>query len=421
MRFISLALILLFAMPAASGAVEPIAAENLQELVATALANNPELKSAESRWRMFTSRVAQAGSLEDPMLMLKIQNGIITDPLNFGKDPMTQKVIGISQQFPFWGKRGIRTEVAEREAEAYQWQIEERRLELARMVKESYAQLFFTDRALAIVDRNIRILDDFITLTETRYSVGQGVQQDIFKAQVERSKMLEMQINLAQQRRSKEAALNTLLARPADTPVGPIPEISPAPVKESASQLQEEAEANRPIFKQTRALIQKGEAGHRLAELESYPDFTLSLELMQRSPTMNDEGLNMYSLGVTFNLPVVRTRREAMLAESASETSMASSELNALRNTINGGIADLLAQLERRRKLIELYRFGIIPQAEQALESATIAYRVGKVDFLTLLESRTTLFSYEREYYDSLADHQMKRAQLEALVGKELL
>jgi outer membrane protein TolC len=99
---------------------------------------------------------------------------------------------------------------------------------------------------------------------------------------------------------------------------------------------------------------------------------------------------------------------------------MAAEELNSLKNTIQAGISDLLAQMERRRKLAELYKTGILPQARQSLESAVIGYRVNKVDFLTLLDSRVTLFQYEREYYDSIADYQVKRAQLEALVGKEL-
>jgi outer membrane protein TolC len=117
---------------------------------------------------------------------------------------------------------------------------------------------------------------------------------------------------------------------------------------------------------------------------------------------------------------VQRERRQAMVAESSSEITMATEELNGFKNSLNAGISDLLAQLERRRKLSELYKTGIIPQSEQSLESATIGYRVNKVDFLTLLDNRMTLFNYEREYYDSLADYQMKRAQLEALIGKEL-
>jgi outer membrane protein TolC len=134
-----------------------------------------------------------------------------------------------------------------------------------------------------------------------------------------------------------------------------------------------------------------------------------------------EPGDDMYSLGITFNLPVQLRRRQAMVAESSAETTMASEELNSFKNSINASISDLLAQLERRRKLVELYKTGIILQAEQSLESAAIGYRVNKVDFLTLLDNRITLFNYERELYDSLADYQMKLAQLEALVGVDLL
>ncbi len=406
--------------------LQPVAAqdlaatENLSRLIDTALANNPELKASEARWQMFANRIAQVRSLEDPMLTLGIQNGIVRAPFNFQKDSMTQKVIGVSQQLPFWGKRELKGEVAAKEADSYKWSLEERKLELRRMVKETWYQLYFIDKSLGIVDRNIRILDDFITLAETKYSVGQGLQQDVFKAQVERSKLLDIRISLEQQRKSRQANLNSLLYRPADTPVGAIPEAAIEPVTLTSEQLRNIADENRPLLKSYRALIEKGSAGQKLAKKESYPDFNVSLEYGQRDPAMGEAGLDMYSLGVTFNLPIQRERRRAMVAEATSETRMAAEELNGLKNSINAGISELLAQLERRRKLAELYKTGIIPQAAQSLESATIGYRVNKVDFLTLLDNRVTLFNYEREYYDSIADYQMKRAQLEALVGKEL-
>ena len=394
--------------------------ENLQTLISGALANNPELKGSEARWQMFASRVRQARSFDDPMLMLKIQNGIFTDPLNFHKDPMTQKVIGISQQLPFWGKRDLKGEVAAKEAESYKWQVEERKLELRRMVAETYYQIYFTDKSLAIVDKNLKILDDFVTITETKYSVGKGAQQDVFKAQVEQSKLLDMRITLEQQRKSLQACLNALLYRPAETPVGAIPDFDIKPLIQSPEELRNIAYENRPLLKSLNALIEKGKAGHNLAEKEFYPDFNIAFEYMQRERFEGSSGDDMYSLGLTFNLPVQRARRQAMVAESSSEIIMATEELNVLKNSINSGIPDLLAQLERRRKLAELYKTGIIPQSGQSLESATIGYRVNKVDFLNLLDSRMTLFNYERELYDSLAEYQMKRAQLEALVGKEL-
>lgn len=393
---------------------------DLENLVSAALANNPDLKASQARWEMFTNRVKHAGRLEDPMLNLRIQNGLISDPFNFRREAMTQKVIGISQQLPFWGKRKLREEVAEKEAETYRWLVEERKLELARMVKETWYQLFSVDRSLGIVAKNLRIMEDFTTLVETRYSVGKGLQQDILKAQLERSRMLDMQISLRQQRKTLEATLNTLLYRPVDTPVGTPPQITLQPLSLNAAELLLTAETNRPMIKSYQAVIEKGESAKRLAEKEFYPDFNVSFDYMQRDSTADEKRDDMYAIGVSFNLPVFTHHRHEMVAESSSQVTMAVEELKGLKNSITNGIADLMAQLERRRNLVELYRTGIIPQAEESLESATIGYRVNKVDFLTLLDSRVILFNYEREYYDSMADYQVKRAQLEALVGRHL-
>ena len=414
------AAVILLVSTSSALASEVIAVENLPALVLLAQQNNPELKASQARWEMFRSRIDQARALDDPMLMLKFQNGLVRSPRDSRKDSMTQKVIGVSQQLPFWGKRALKGEVAEKDAESYRWALEERKLELARMVKENYYQIYFVDRSLAIVERNIRIFDDFIVLAQTKYSVGQGAQQDIFKAQVERSKMLDMRITLEQQRKSREAGLNTLLSRPAGTPVGRIADFEIQPLQLTSGQLESIAAENRPLLKSNRTLVEKAGASLKLAKKEYLPDFNVAFEYMQRDPAMGSDGADMYSLGLTFNLPVQRSRRQAAVAESNAEARMAAEELNNVRNSINEGITDLLAQLERRRKLAELYKTGIIPQARQSLESAVIGYRVNKVDFLTLLDSRVTLFNYEKEYYDSISDYQMKKAQLEALVGKEL-
>ncbi|MBI1919505.1 MAG: TolC family protein [Geobacter sp.] len=418
--YVIIAMIAVLTIPPSALSAEQPPTESIPSLIVRAIADNPEIKASEARWKMFTGKIRQASSFEDPMLMLKYQNGLIRAPFDSQRDTMTAKVIGLSQQIPFWGKRGLKEEMAEREAESQKWAIEERKLELRRMVIETGYQIYFVDKSLEVVDKNIAILDDFITLAQTKYSVGQGAQQDVFKAQVERSRMLEMRISFEQQRVSLQAALNALLNRPAETPVGRFADFETTPVGQSSTDLLAIAEENRPQFKALRALIAKGEAGHRLAKKEYYPDFNVSFEYMQRDPAMGEPGYDMYSAGVTFNLPVQLARRQAMLAESSSEVRMGNEELNMLKNSIRSGIGDSMAQLDRRRRLIELYRTGIIPQAAQSLESATIGYRVNKVDFLTLLDNQVVLFNYEREYYESMAEYQMKRAQLEAIVGKEL-
>ncbi len=398
--------------------------EEIATLVSTALSSNPELKASEARWKMFASKAKQAKALDDPMVMFRLQNMLTREPGVFNLDPTSAKVVGISQQIPFWGKRSLREKVALSEAESYKWAFEERKLELKKMVKESYYQLWAVKKMLGIIDKNLKILSNFLTINELKYSVGQGVQQDIYKAGLEKSKMLDMQISLQQQRKSLEANLNYLTYRQGNTPIGTFEDFTLPRVSLSREQLIEIALNNRPQLKSLASLVNKAEASRSLAKKESYPDFNLSAEYMFREPITTgmatDPGYNMFSVGLSFNLPIQLQKRRAMVAESTFERSMATEELNALKNSISYTINDILAQLDRRRQQVELYKGGIIPQSEQSLESALISYRVNKVDFLTLLDSRMNLFNYERELNESKAEYMMKLAQLEAVVGSEV-
>jgi outer membrane protein TolC len=392
----------------------------LDDLVELALSSNPEIKASQARWQAFSERVRQAGTFEDPMLMLKIQNAMVRDPLAFDRDVMTAKVIGISQMVPFFGKRTLQRESAEKSAEGERWAFEERKLELRRMVKETWYRLYFIDRSLAIVEKNIGILDDVTRFTESIYAVGQGLQQDVLKAQVERSKMEDMRISLRQQRRSQEATLNALAYRPMATSVPIVPEVDLSPTTFDETELEKLATENRPRIRTLMTQVEKARVNSKLADKEYFPDFTFSLEYMQRDPAMGEQGYDMYGAGLTFNLPVQRERRHAMVAEADSEIRMAQEELKMLQNQIRYSIADSLARLERSRKLADLYQNGILPQAGHSLEAAMASYRVGKADFMNVLDSQMALFSFEREYHNAVAEHQMQLAQLEGAVGVEL-
>lgn len=402
----------------ASRADEVAPAESLSALVAAALDTNPELKSSAARWRMYLAKARQSGALDDPMVMFKLQNLLVRQPFSLGgNDPSTATVVGISQQLPFWGKRDLRQEIASHEADVYRFGIDERKLELARMVKETYYKLYAVDNGLAIVEKNLRILKDFTTVAESRYAVGQGAQTDILKAGLEQSRMLDMQISLTQQRHSLAAGLNYLLGRAGTTPVGPVADFALPVLTVSHQDLVNAAEQHRPQLKALDSQINRARTAHRLARRENWPDVNLSAEYMFRQSAMGDPGYDMFTLGLTFNLPIQRERRAAMIAESGSESTLVAEELNSIKNSIEYTINDTLTQLERRRTLVELYQRGIIPQAEQTLESSLINYRVGKVDFTTVLDSRVSLFNYERELYESKAEYMMQLARLEAAVG----
>ena len=86
----------------------------------------------------------------------------------------------------------------------------------------------------------------------------------------------------------------------------------------------------------------------------------------------------------------------------------------------------LLARLKKfyvearaAERLANLFRRGIIPQANLSLESAMAGYQVGKVDLLTVLDNLLRLLDDELRYYDELAKLEKALAQIEEIVGVE--
>ena len=394
----------------------------VEALIAEALANNPEIAASREKWQMLVAKAQQAGTLDDPMLMLKIQNGMINDPFNFKMDDSTAKVIGISQMLPFAGKRALLRSAAEQEAKSVEWEHAERKVELRRMVLDAWAQLALVNNSLRLVTENIALLDSLNRLAETGYSTGMVRQNAVLRSQLERSRMEEMRIALEQRQKSLAAMFAALLHWPMDaTPPTVSAEI--VPVTQTAAELEELAFASRPELFARNARLEQAQSSETLARSEFYPDFTLAFEYMQRAAFSGDPesmGEDMYSAGVSFNLPVQRQARRAMVAEAQAQGKMAMAEIELLRHEIRRGISDTLARLSASAAMADLYKSGMIPQAEFASESLLTSYEVGKGDLMNVLDSRMQLFGVRQRYYEFIAENQMQRAELEALVGARI-
>ena len=156
---------------------------NVEEVVKEAMQNNPEILAAQKKWEVFKAKVPQASALEDPMLGF----GIINLPTNFSlkDEDMTMKEISISQKFPFPGKRPLMREMAEKETEAVSAEISGKVHQIIRDIKAAYYELSHVYRTTDVVQENKKILEDFAKIAATRYSVGEGLQQDVLKAHVE--------------------------------------------------------------------------------------------------------------------------------------------------------------------------------------------------------------------------------------------
>lgn len=408
-----LAFLLAAFVPASASASE------LEQLINRALQASQELVAGEERVTMARAKAEQAGSLEDPMLMLGIENGLLRDPLAFDREPDTAKVIGISQMLPFYGKRDLRRRGAEVEAAVEAERLLEKRLVIRRAVKATWFRLGLVDTNLQIIAKTLDALGDLLSFSETMYAVGKGLQQDVLKAQLELSKMEEMRIELQGERQMLAASLNGLTYRDGATPVATVvlPEINGPPAE--VEELIGLALSQRPLFKAQAALLEKSLVGRDLAEREIYPDFTLSFAYMQKEQGEMSDGEDMYGLSLSFNLPVQHGRRQAMIAEAGAEHRMLLAEFAMLRNELRKDIGETLAKLSRIRRQVELYRHGLLEQAAALHETTIASYQAGKADFMAVLDSRMGLFTLERRLQQAVADHHVESAALEVLVGGE--
>ena len=390
----------------------------LSQLVEEALNKNPDVLAAKSKWEVLIERPPQAGSLDDPMLGLGIVN-LPTDTFSFRREDMTMKEVSVTQRVPYPGKRPLRTEMARKEAEAALKDYEEAKNKIARDMKVAYYDLFYVNKAIEVTEKNREILKLLNQIAETKYGVGEGIHTDVFKAQVELSKMIDELIMLNQSKRSLKARINTLLHQPAFGPLGDPGEVTFEKFAADPDKLLEAAQANRPLLQSLKKMVERNRVGLKIAEKEYYPDFEFKMAYGQREDSPLGRRADMVTAMVGINIPLwYKTKQERKVAESQKDVLAAKDQLTATTNEIRFMLSDKITEIERAERQIELLKTGIIPLATLSLDSAISSYRVNKVDFITMLDTLVTLFKYEIQYYRLLAEHKKNAAEIEGAVGR---
>ena len=392
----------------------------VEEAVQQALTANPGLAAIHARAEALAALPSQQESLPDPKLTLRMAN-LPLDTFSFTQEGMTQMQVGISQALPFPGTLSLRKEAALHESLAAQDEVAEARLRLVKDVKTIWWNIFFIDRALETVQRNHALLQQFVTIAQTKYRVGKGIQQDVLLAQLELSKLMDTTISLKQQRHNQVVKLNTLLNRPPETAIVLADhEAEQTTSLPPAERLQELALTNRPLLQASQKRVTAAEARVGLAHKLYYPDFTVGAVYGYRDGT-NPDGSSRADFGsvaVSMNLPIFQSsRNDASLSQRVNEKSQRTSALLNSRNMVEKEVSTALNDFEQAAEQARLFKNGIIPQARLTVDSMMAGYQVGKVDFLNLVRSQTSLYNYETKYWRAYSASQQALARLTAAIG----
>ncbi len=412
-QFLLLCAALLFVGVGTGFSQEKPADTNLTLTAAVELAvrDNPDLQSLRAKWEAMLERPVQATALPNPMLkygaMDAAEGGTWQDT--------NEKRIMVEQQFPWFGKRGLRGGIARKDAEAMRHELETMTREVVMMVKESYFGLYAVQQAIAITQKDQTVLRRMAKISETMYATGERTQQDVLKAQSEITMLKQRLLELEAQENALQAKLNTLLNRRADAPLGaaltpPEPAFNATPDALFAL-----AAANRPEVLAEQTKVERYELEKRLMAKESRPDYQLGVEYRDVGG-----GENMVMLTVGVELPIWQEKnragvREAEKMRASSEAAREAAQRNSALDVQNASFKLLTA-----RRMLALYKTELIPQAETRFSASEADYQTGKTDFMDFLESQRFLLGIRVMAAMAEGDVGMQFARLERAVGAEL-
>lgn len=383
----------------------------LPAAVDLAVRDNAQLKSLRAKWEAMQERPAQAKALPNPMFTY---SGM--DMASGGTWPDTnEKQLMVQQEFPWFGKRGLREGIARKDAEAMQWELESMTREVVMLVRESYFQLYALQQVIVTTRKDEEVLQRMAKIAETMYSTGERTQQDVLKAKSEITMLKQRLLDLDAQETTLKAKLNTFLNRRADALLGPAvtpPETGFTGNLESLFAL---AVTNRPEVRAAQAQVERYALEKKLMAKESMPDYRLGVEYR----TLGDSAdMVMFTVGV--DLPIWRSKYRAGVREAEKMEVSSQMAREAAERQSSLDVQDAFFRLLTARRTLELYRTELIPQAEARFKASEAGYQTGKVDFLDLLESQRFLLSVRVMAAMAGGEIGMELARLERAVGAEL-
>lgn len=387
----------------------------LEALVQEALENNPGVQSALRRVEAWRRRVPQARSFPDPVLGVGWMGEIRPFSL-MRNDPSSFRSITAKQKIPFPGKLKLRGQIAGREAEAAWWDYETIRRRVAAQVKITYYDYFYYHQAIEITRKDKDLLGKLAQIAVVRYQVGKGIQQDVLRAQVELSRILQRLTVLEQQEKTAQVRLNTLLYRQPDAPLPPPAALEQSHLTYSLESLYQLARENDTGLQREQQMIERNQLAVNLARKEFYPDLSIAY-MYQNRPLMQE----MHGVTFSINIPVFyKSKQREGVNEATLELLSARRSRDNRETLLSFEVKQHYLAAKAADELARLYSQAIVPQSSLALDSALAAYEVGSVDFLTVLDSFITVLDYEINYYRELSNYQIALARLEPLVSVPL-
>lgn len=388
----------------------------LSNLIKEAIENNPEISEIKNRIKISELKKLQTTNLEDPMFSINAMNL----PMNksaFGNSMMQSLSLSISQKTIFFEKLNLETKLEELNIKSEFLKLQEKINELKKELKKAYYEIIFLTKSIEVLEKNKKLLKELRKISESYYVSGQGLKQDIIKADVEISKLNKKITEIEKEKNQAMFMLNHVLFRShSHDSMTFNSSIKLTELNLDPDKLENEALTINPVIKMSQIEIEMNEVEKEKIKLSYIPDFDFML-----SYGIQPDRADLLSGGVSFNLPVWYKDKQKNQEKEVQILSEIKKQAESIKkNEIGLNVRSLIEKAKSEEKLYKTISKGLIIQAQEYTKAALVSYQAGESDFMTLLDSYMNLFDYELDSFMNLVEHEKTLAELEFEIGKDL-
>ncbi|MBI4972420.1 MAG: TolC family protein, partial [Candidatus Omnitrophica bacterium] len=386
---------------------------SLEALIREAKQNNPDILAVAKRYEAAKARIPQAKSLDDPVLEFKFEKAK-GSPFQLNKTMPEDRMLSLSQMLPWFGKLPLKGKIALVESQMLAAEYKDKELEVINDIKNAYYGLFMNYKEVELMEESLLFLKNIANIAEAKYVVGDMMQEDLFKIDLEIAKLSNDIANLKQERLAKETRLNTLLNHQADAPLGVPQLVEDISFNQGIDSLYRLTLENQPTLLVFQYAIERNKYAKSLAKKSFFPD--LMAGIVMRGITTGSIG--PWDLMLAFTVPLwFWSKQRYEIKEAIANVEEAEAAYQAMKNKALVQTKELFTRIEIAKNRISLYKNSQIPLLEGSIQSSLSAYQSGKGDIMMLLDSQRMLVETRINYYKALVEYNMNLADLERAVA----
>lgn len=416
-KALALASILIVGMTVPGMAAENQETLTLQQILETAMKNNPTVVESQKRWEEKEGRIVLSTVQPNPKFGI-MKDDIPKSPFSVGSAMMTEYTL--TQEFMNPAKLKAMGKMASSDALMSKANYQDKQLETYALGKTAYYELLFASKALEIGKENQQLMGQLVQIAQVNYSNGMVPLQDTLRAQTEFSKMTTDLLSMASMEAVTNAKLNTIMGRPADRIFGVKEEFTAPPPNFDLASLSKMASESKPAVIGMQRQVEMAQNGIELAKKQQLPDFEFQLGYKDRKQTGMESQPSNWKVGVMVMLPIWQDKNKGEIKVANANREAAAASLVNMQNMTALDVQMALTEAQSAWRKIDLYKNTIIPQAEQTYQAGVVGYTNGKVDFMAILDSLNALRNAKLDYYKARIDYEKAAINLEKAVGKIL-